>query len=160
MGRSSRFRGVLTAIMPQPMSTPTAAGMTAPLVGMQEPTVAPSPKWQSGMTAMCLKMNGIFEMFSIWARAWGSIWPSGTQVRARWFICVGMVFSPSGLRVSLWPVFRGVALAARMTAWLAPEPCSSSGRRRASLASVIPSVAAVIRLAAFPAAPSPAPVGG
>ena len=50
---------VFAAIMPQPMSTPTAAGMIAPSVGMQEPTVAPMPKWQSGMTATCLKMNGM-----------------------------------------------------------------------------------------------------
>ena len=35
---------VITAAMPQPMSTPTAAGMIAPLVGMTEPTVAPRPK--------------------------------------------------------------------------------------------------------------------
>ena len=32
-----------TAIMPQPMSTPTAAGMIAPFVGITLPTVAPSP---------------------------------------------------------------------------------------------------------------------
>jgi hypothetical protein len=38
------FRLVLTAIMPQPMSTPTAAGMIAPLVGITLPTVAPIPK--------------------------------------------------------------------------------------------------------------------
>lgn len=35
---------VFTAIMPQPMSTPTAAGMTAFSVGMTEPTVAPRPR--------------------------------------------------------------------------------------------------------------------
>ena len=35
---------VRTAIMPQPMSTPTAAGMIAPLVGITEPTVAPMPE--------------------------------------------------------------------------------------------------------------------
>ena len=35
---------VRTAIMPQPMSTPTAAGMIAPSVGMTEPTVAPLPE--------------------------------------------------------------------------------------------------------------------
>ena len=39
------------ATMPQPMSTPTALGMTAPLVGMTEPTVAPMPTWASGMRA-------------------------------------------------------------------------------------------------------------
>jgi hypothetical protein len=30
--------------MPQPMSTPTAAGMIALSVGMTEPTVAPLPR--------------------------------------------------------------------------------------------------------------------
>ncbi len=39
------------AIMPQPMSTPTADGITAPLVGMTEPTVAPIPTWASGIRA-------------------------------------------------------------------------------------------------------------
>jgi hypothetical protein len=32
---------VRTADMPQPMSTPTAAGATAPLIAITEPTVAP-----------------------------------------------------------------------------------------------------------------------
>ena len=41
---SSRVSGVLTAIIPQPMSTPTAAGMIAPLVASTVPTVAPLPK--------------------------------------------------------------------------------------------------------------------
>ena len=40
---SARFSGVRTAIMPQPMSTPTAAGMIAPSVGSTVPTVAPLP---------------------------------------------------------------------------------------------------------------------
>ncbi len=40
-GSSSATSEVCTAIMPQPMSTPTAAGMIAPTVGMTEPTVAP-----------------------------------------------------------------------------------------------------------------------
>ena len=38
--------------MPQPISTPTAAGMTAPWVASTVPTVAPFPYWQSGMTAV------------------------------------------------------------------------------------------------------------
>ena len=57
-GRCSALSVVLTAIMPQPMSTPTAAGMIAPLVGITEPIVAPMPQWQSGMTATCLWMKG------------------------------------------------------------------------------------------------------
>ena len=42
---------VLTAIMPQPISTPTAAGMIAPFVGTTDPTVAPMPRCTSGITA-------------------------------------------------------------------------------------------------------------
>ena len=53
-----------TAIMPQPMSTPTAAGMIAPLVGITEPTVAPMPKCTSGITATWLWMNGSHATFA------------------------------------------------------------------------------------------------
>ena len=42
---------VCTAIMPQPMSTPTAAGMIAPRVGITLPTVAPIPQCTSGIAA-------------------------------------------------------------------------------------------------------------
>ncbi|MCY1246253.1 hypothetical protein D9M72_594680 [compost metagenome] len=52
-GRSVRKYCVLTAIMPQPMSTPTAAGITASRVGMTDPTVAPFPRWASGISARC-----------------------------------------------------------------------------------------------------------
>ena len=47
-----------TAIMPQPMSTPTAAGMIAPTVGMTLPTVAPIPQWTSGIAATQPWTNG------------------------------------------------------------------------------------------------------
>jgi hypothetical protein len=50
---------VRTAIIPHPMSTPTAAGMIAPLVGITDPTVAPFPRCASGISARCGKMNGI-----------------------------------------------------------------------------------------------------
>ena len=43
-GRSRALSVVCTAIMPQPMSTPTAAGMIAPFVGITEPIVAPMPQ--------------------------------------------------------------------------------------------------------------------
>ena len=43
-GKSFAKNLVFTAIMPQPISTPTAAGMTAPCVAMTDPTVAPLPK--------------------------------------------------------------------------------------------------------------------
>jgi hypothetical protein len=48
-GRSSARSVVLQAIIPQPMSTPTAAGMMARKVGITEPTVAPMPKCTSGI---------------------------------------------------------------------------------------------------------------
>ena len=53
-GRSAAVRLVSDAHMPQPMSTPTAAGTIAPLVGITLPTVAPLPRCTSGMTATCL----------------------------------------------------------------------------------------------------------
>ena len=40
---SSRVSGVFTAIIPHPMSTPTAAGMIDPVVASTVPTVAPLP---------------------------------------------------------------------------------------------------------------------
>ena len=43
---------VLAAIIPQPMSTPTAAGMMALTVAITDPTVAPMPTCTSGMAAM------------------------------------------------------------------------------------------------------------
>src|SRR5262245_56214264 len=54
--------------MPQPMSTPTAAGTIAPTVGITEPTVAPMPQCTSGITATWWWMNGseatFFNCFS------------------------------------------------------------------------------------------------
>ena len=63
---------VRAAIMPQPMSTPTAAGMTAPLVGITDPTVAPMPTCTSGIAATCLKMKGICAARASCARALSS----------------------------------------------------------------------------------------
>ncbi len=53
---------VRTAIMPQPMSTPTAAGMMAFVHGMTEPTVAPLPQCTSGMAATWWWTNGSAAM--------------------------------------------------------------------------------------------------
>jgi len=50
---------VCTAIIPQPISTPTAAGMIAPFVATTDPTVAPIPTCTSGIAATWLKMNGM-----------------------------------------------------------------------------------------------------
>ena len=58
--------------MPQPMSTPTAAGMIAPRVGMTEPTVAPLPRWASGISARCGKMNGMVEVVMACSRVLSS----------------------------------------------------------------------------------------
>lgn len=55
---------VFTADMPQPMSTPTAAGQTAPCIAMTEPTVAPLPKWTSGMTARPLIQGSVATLRS------------------------------------------------------------------------------------------------
>ncbi|MNV66873.1 hypothetical protein D3C71_1596480 [compost metagenome] len=58
--------------MPQPMSTPTAAGMMAPTVGITLPMVEPLPRCTSGITARCLKMNGSCAVSSSCWRAWAS----------------------------------------------------------------------------------------
>jgi hypothetical protein len=71
-GRSFAVRLVRTAIIPQPMSTPTAAGMIAPFVGTTLPTVAPLPRCTSGIAATHLWMNGSCAMFTSWRRASGS----------------------------------------------------------------------------------------
>ncbi|MNH28584.1 hypothetical protein D3C79_887620 [compost metagenome] len=62
-GRSAATSEVQAAIMPQPISTPTAAGIIAPRVGITLPMVEPLPRCTSGITARCLKMNGIFAVF-------------------------------------------------------------------------------------------------
>ena len=61
-----------TAAMPQPMSTPTAAGTIAPFVGITLPTVAPRPQCTSGMAATHLKMNGSRAVFRSCCAALGS----------------------------------------------------------------------------------------
>jgi hypothetical protein len=50
-GRSFAMRLVFAATIPQPMSTPTAAGMIAARVAITVPTVAPLPRCTSGITA-------------------------------------------------------------------------------------------------------------
>ena len=42
-----------TAVIPHPMSTPTAAGISALRVGITDPTVAPMPRCTSGIAATC-----------------------------------------------------------------------------------------------------------
>src|SRR5581483_10675411 len=55
--------------MPQPMSTPTAAGDTAPFIATTEPTVAPLPRCTSGMAATWWKHHGNEAMFFSWSSA-------------------------------------------------------------------------------------------
>lgn len=50
---------VRTAIIPQPMSIPPAAGMAARLVGITLPMVAPFPACTSGVTAAQRWMKGM-----------------------------------------------------------------------------------------------------
>src|SRR5215470_4709972 len=57
-GRSLAVKVVRSAAIPQPMSTPTAAGMMAPTVGMTLPTVAPTPQWTSGIAATQPRTHG------------------------------------------------------------------------------------------------------
>ena len=64
---------VFRAIIPQPMSTPTAAGQIAPFVATTLPTVAPIPRWTSAMAATCLKTKGSDAVFFNWSIASGSI---------------------------------------------------------------------------------------
>lgn len=59
---SSAATDVCTPIIPQPMSTPTAAGITASTVGMTVPTADPLPAWASGISATCGWMNGSDEI--------------------------------------------------------------------------------------------------
>src|SRR4051812_31122538 len=54
------------------MSTPTAAGMIAPSVGMTLPTVAPMPRWASGIRARCGWMKGMVEAVSACLRVLSS----------------------------------------------------------------------------------------
>ena len=68
-GSSSRVLLRRTAIMPHPMSTPTAAGMmVSRWVGITLPTVAPFPMWASGIRATWPATPGARESISAWRR--------------------------------------------------------------------------------------------
>ncbi len=81
---------VRTAIMPQPMSTPTAAGTIAPRVGMTLPTVAPLPRCTSGITATCPPRIGSDATLAICASASGSTGTPSVHIRT-----LRMVRSPA-----------------------------------------------------------------
>ena len=68
-GRSAALSEVRAAIMPQPISTPTAAGMIAPTVGITLPMVEPLPRCTSGITARWWKMKGRRAVFINCCRA-------------------------------------------------------------------------------------------
>ena len=55
------------------MSTPTAAGITASLVGITDPTVEPIPTCASAISATCGVTNGNEAVSSACANAWGSM---------------------------------------------------------------------------------------
>ena len=71
-GKSWAATSVRTAAIPQPMSTPTAAGMIALRVVTTEPTVAPLPIWASGIsrTPSTTERRAVR---SAWARVAGSM---------------------------------------------------------------------------------------
>ncbi len=95
-GRSARENRVRTAIIPQPMSTPTAAGMTAPRVGMTDPTVAPSPRWASGISARCGNTKGIREV----VRACCSVCSSSIDAQERSRLVIFCMLGPC--RTTSW----------------------------------------------------------
>lgn len=83
-GRSAVVRLVRTACMPQPMSTPTAAGDTALRIATTEPTVAPLPRWTSGITRRPCT-HGSREMLRSWSSACCST--SSTRAHIRVSAC-------------------------------------------------------------------------
>ena len=72
-GRSPAWSAVRAARIPQPMSTPTAEGITAWSEAITVPMAAPSPKCTSGITATCPKMNGRLAVLCSCRIAWGSM---------------------------------------------------------------------------------------
>ena len=75
------MRLVRCATMPQPMSTPTAAGTIAPTVGITEPTVAPIPRCTSGIAATCECTKGRRATFASWR--WAASSKCTPRVQAR-----------------------------------------------------------------------------
>src|SRR4029079_19811872 len=67
--------------MPQPMSTPTAFGITELSVGKTQPIVTPKPTWQSGMTATACPTSGCAAALRSCCMAAGSISAGVSQVR-------------------------------------------------------------------------------
>ena len=62
------------------MSTPTAAGETAPFMAITDPTVAPFPTWQSGIAATWWKTHGRPEAARSCVRAPDSTSAIGAQI--------------------------------------------------------------------------------
>src|SRR5260221_4965354 len=71
-GSCSALSESRTAFMPQPISTPTAAGMIAPRVGITDPTDGPIPECTSGIAATCPNTIGSRDTFASCAREWAS----------------------------------------------------------------------------------------
>lgn len=93
---SSRVNSVRTPIIPQPISTPTAAGMTAPNVGITVPTALPIPLWASGISATCGCTNGIDEVSRACSRVLSSSCEAQLSKRKP-TLFGGMMFLPAPL---------------------------------------------------------------
>src|SRR5258705_7998727 len=76
------------------MSTPTAAGLTAPFIAITLPTVAPLPKCTSGIAATWWKTQGRAEMFFSCSSATPSICAGSVQARMSalrpWIRCMAL----------------------------------------------------------------------
>ena len=130
----------LAAIIPQPMSTPTAAGMIAPRVGITDPMVDPTPTWTSGIAATCECTNGSRATCSSCCTA--SQVTSSVQMRTGtgvWSIVRLTVMAPHSLAAALDDT-RMASIGNRrmkwLTAWTEIKPvfCSLT-QRRSELAS-------------------------
>ena len=86
--------------MPQPISTPTAAGTMAPVVGITEPTVAPLPRCTSGMAATCAWTKGsAATLASCWsASGCASSVHTCTGTRVQSMVCRMVMVVASSLR--------------------------------------------------------------
>ena len=140
-GRSVATRLVETASIPQPMSTPTAAGTIAPRVAITEPTVAPMPRCTSGIAATWRNTNGRRAMFRSWASALSSTGtsPCGEVVQSLIGVLPSISTRMTRAPLRLTPVSPDRAAATR--------PCPSSGPRATPTRVTIPVMATVERVA-------------
>ena len=103
-GRSSAVREVRTALMPQPMSTPTAAGASACRIAITEPTVAPLPKCTSGITATP-STHGRLPMLRSCCSACGSISDGSVHTFTGARVPGSVVYGMPPPSARLWPAY-------------------------------------------------------